>query len=278
MKFIHGWNRDSEAKKVKDYNATLLLDLVPARPTAASVRQYILSILDQQNLGSCVTNAGAQGVRAALVKAGDAQAKLLSRLFAYYYARAIDPGNTQVDSGTQIRCFFDAIARVGYCPEDVWPYDISKFTKMPGWAALRAAFDQKVSVGYYRISSTGQQRIEDICTAIAGGYAVVFGTLVGNEFMGYVTGAAPLNPPGKSLGGHALCAVGYQPGPVEGAVDFDICNSYGPEWGDQGFCTMTDTYMAWSETDDLWIAKSMPDFADAPKIDGADVTPVALTA
>lgn len=279
MQFIPGWIRDSAAKKDKDWSAHTLLAKVAARPASASVRQFITSILQQANLGSCVTQAGAQAVRAALVRAGNPQAGLLSRLFAYYYARALSPGNTRVDSGTEIRCFFDVIRKIGFCPEAIWPYDIAKFAKMPSADSLRAAFDQKTGIGYYRISTTGAQRIEDICTAIAGGYAVVFGTLLGREFVDYTHGAAPLNPPsGEILGGHGLVVAGYQPGPSPSSVDFDICNSWGEDWGDAGYCAMTDTYMAWGETDDLWIVESAPEFSDTSKIDGAGATPVVLSA
>jgi C1A family cysteine protease len=262
-KFIPGWIKDSADKHVKDWNAQLLIDRVTERPSQVSLRYLILTILNQLNLGSCVTNAGAQGIRAALVKAGDMRAKLLSRLFAYYYARAISPGNTSVDSGTQIRCFFDVIARIGYCPEEAWPYDITKFTKMPGSEALRAAFDQKTSVGYYRIFSTGKQRVSDICTAVAGGHTVVFGTQVGMDFMTWRPGDPALLPPSRSEGGHALLVAGYAPGPSEASIVFDICNSWGPDYGDGGYCTMADDYLAWDETADLWIVENTPIFSAA---------------
>jgi C1A family cysteine protease len=257
-----GWIPDSEAKKIKDLNAEPLLRArVASRPAQASLRHLILSILDQANLGSCVANAGAQAVRASLAQAVSANPRLLSRLFTYYYARAISPGDTSVDSGTQIRCFFDVIRKLGYCPEDAWPYDTAKFAKMPGSDAIWQAVDQKISVGYHSIASSGQRRIEDICTAVAGGHLVVFGTIVGNDFVNWRLGAPALTPPTDVLGGHALCVTGYRPGPTPGSVDFDICNSWGPEYGDNGYCTMSNAYLAWGETRDLWIVESASDFS-----------------
>jgi C1A family cysteine protease len=260
-----GWIPDAEEKKVKDWKAAPLLTKVSARPAAVSLRRLILSILNQLNLGSCVTNAGAQVVRAAVVKvllaAGKSpeEAELLSRLFTYYYARAISPGNTQVDSGTQIRCFFDVIRKLGYCPETAWPYDTSKFATMPKPEAARQAIDQKISVGYYSIDSTGSKRIDDVCTALAGGNLVVFGTPVGNNFMSYTRGSLPLTPPGDIAGGHALTVAGYDA--TAPRVLFDICNSWGPGYGDGGYCTMDESYIAWDETRDLWIVEAMPDFS-----------------
>jgi C1A family cysteine protease len=256
-----GWIPDSEEKKIKDWRAAPLLAKVSTRPAAVSLRNLIVSILNQGNLGSCVTNAGAQAVRAALVKAGvpPEKAELLSRLFAYYYARAISPGNTQVDSGTQIRCFFDVIRKLGYCPETAWPYDISQFATMPKPEAARQAIDQKISVGYYRIDSTGSKRVDDVCTALAGGNLVVFGTPVGDNFVRYQRGSAPLTPPSSFLGGHALTIDAYDATAIR--VLFDICNSWGPEYGDGGFCTMDESYIAWDASSDFWIVEAMPDFS-----------------
>jgi C1A family cysteine protease len=255
-----GWIPDSEDKKPKDWNAALLLERA-VRPPSASLRNLIPTILDQASLGSCVTNAGAQAVRAALIRAGNPHALLLSRLFAYYYARAISPGNTSVDSGTHLRCFFDVVRKLGYCPEAFWPYDTTQFARMPSKEAFRQAIDQKVSIGYYRIDSVGQRRIDDICTAVANGYVVIFGTTVGSNFVSYTPGAPALEPPADTLGGHALGVVGYKPGPKPGSVDFDIVNSWGPEYGDGGYCAMSDAYLAWDATSDLWIVESGPDFA-----------------
>jgi C1A family cysteine protease len=259
-----GWIPDDDSKRPLDWKAGALFaahELPAARPETADLRHLIPTILDQGNLGSCVTNAGAQAVRAALIRAGNPHALLASRLFAYYYARAISPGDTSVDSGTQIRCFFDVIRKLGYCPEAFWSYDIAKFTKMPSKEAFRQAIDQKTSIGYYRIDSVGQQRIADICTAVAAGYVVVFGTTVGLNFVTYTSSSPALVPPTDSLGGHALCVVGYRPGPTPGSVDFLIVNSWGADYGDAGYCWMSDAYLAWEATRDLWIVEHAPDFA-----------------
>lgn len=262
VQFVHGWIPDSAAKKVKDFNANLLLERVVARPASVSLRHLIPSILNQGSLGSCTCNAVAQALRMALVREGNPNAELASRLFLYYYARAASPGNTQVDSGTQIRCVFDALRKIGYCRESTWPYDTSTFTFMPSAVAVRAAYDQRSAGGYFRISSTGAQRIDDICAAIAGGYAVVFGTPVSNAIFS-TDPAKPLGPPiGETIvGGHAMTVVGYRPG-ADGTVDFDIVNSWGSDWGDGGFFTMASAYLAWDETSDLWIYENAPNFSD----------------
>lgn len=257
-----GWIPDAAAKKIKDWNAAPLLAKVAARPAQASLRHLIVEILDQGPLGSCVANAGAQAVRAALVHGGAANPAALSRLFAYYYARAISPGSTQVDSGTEIRCFFDVIRKIGFCPEDAWPYDVAQFARMPPPETHQQAIDQKTAVGYYSITSIGRQRVEDVCNAIAAGHLVVFGTQVGAAFANYAPGAPAVDPPVDWLGGHALCVVGYRPGAAPGTIDFEVVNSWSEGWGDRGFCWMSEAYMAWDETRDLWIVETAPGFGN----------------
>ena len=251
--------------KAKDWDASPKLRVRGPLPTKVLLRHLILSVLDQANLGSCVANAIFQAVRAALVRAGVVGAQLGSRLWGYYFGRA-QTGNTQADEGTYLRAVFDVIRKLGYPLEALWPYDDGpdKFRQMPSSAAVRAAYDQKTSVGYYRINSSDQQRVEDVKAALAAGYLVVFGTQVSNLFEAYAASSPPLTVPGKSeviLGGHALTIVGYEVLP-DGATIFEVLNSWGDFYGDHGYCKFTSEYVAWSESQDFWIVEAMPDFSE----------------
>jgi C1A family cysteine protease len=256
-----GWVPDSEEGKKKDWKAAPLLAKIAPKTRLASysLRRFVLSILNQGDLGSCVLNAKNQALRMVQVKAGDRNPELSSRLFGYYYSRALSPGDTRVDSGTQIRCAFDVTRKIGDCPERIWPYDISKFARMPNMASMQAAFDQKTSVGYYRIDSTGSQRVEDVCNALAADCPVVFGTVVGQNFLEYHSGSPSLTRPSSGVGRHALLIVGFQPN-SKGSIDLDVCNSWGDGWGNQGYCFMDESYLTWSETQDIWVVQNTPEF------------------
>ena len=61
-----------------------------------------------------------------------------SRLFIYYNERVIEH-TVQTDSGAMIRDGIKSVAKKGVCPEDDWPYDISKFTHKPSAKAYQGS-------------------------------------------------------------------------------------------------------------------------------------------
>lgn len=273
MKRALGWKpsppdaRDHVASERRRFGAA------PPPPPSWSNRKLILDILDQGQLGSCVANATAQAVRAAHVREGIDRPPLLSRLALYYLARAFTHDQHQ-DTGTYTRSACQALAKFGFCPEDVWPYDdtatpgahgeVPRFARMPSPAAFRAGFDQIAATGpaaYMRITETGTARLDVIKRAIVAGYTVFFGTAVSERFCSVELGPTPQKPPiGEQIaGGHELLVVGYTP---EG---FDICNSWGSTWNGEGYCTFAPEYLSWSETSDLWVIEAVPSFSQLVK-------------
>lgn len=240
-----------------DLLAAPILKAAPPPPPSASIRNLVTGVLDQKALGSCVSNAIMQAVRCSHVKQGIANPELGSRLFGYYLSRAYhhDTGN---DSGTYLRLFFQSLLKFGFCRESIWPYsDLDgRWRKMPSGAAFRAAHDQKNPTVYRRINETGADRLDAIKRAIAGGYAVCFGTDVDNAFCSNLL-KEPVRPPvGNIAGGHAMMVGGY-----DGDV-FEICNSWGKGWGDQGWVRFSGDYLAWDGTRDLWILEQAPRYSD----------------
>ena len=256
------WRKDPV--DARDWLAESVLQAARLRVLPDKIKlDYLVSqILDQGGLGSCGPNAVAQALRAAQLRLGAVSPPFASRLFLYYFARAVDGlANTQVDSGTYLRSIFKVISKLGFCSENAWSYDDGpdKFKLMPSAAAGRLAYDQLTGFGYRRIDSTGNQRCDDVRTAIAAGYLVVFGTLVAAAFRDYSAGDAPLKPPGAGeaiLGGHALTVGGY------GRDYFDIVNSWSPAWGAGGWCQFTEAYIADDRSDDFWIIETIPNFSE----------------
>jgi len=219
---------------------------------------------DQYSAGSCVGNATADSVEVLNSIEGLPRVQL-SRLFVYTLCRNLmdedQDGRSDIDKddGTFIRLAFDVLSKFGICREDLpinkggWPYDLQKLHTLPTIKSMRSATGHRIH-SYYRIFESGNDRLEKIVAALRGNHPVVFGTLVGQEFMD-LRDEGLIGPPAKNvLGGHALLVVGY----IQ-SKGFIIKNSWSKNWGDNGFCIMRPEYLSWDETSDIWVpTKGMP--------------------
>lgn len=258
-----GWRPDPPKVEgeTPDRNARERLRAAPV-PAYASNRSLIVEVLDQGALGSCVANAALQAVRASHRRQGVSAPPLGSRLALYYLSRA-QMGETEIDGGTYLRLAFQSLNTFGFCPEDVWPYSDTgdRWKTAPSKDAYRLAYDQRAKVGrpvaYYRIYEDGFERVFAVKRALAAGYVVCFGTDVSDAFCAGDLGSGPISAPiGQSIaGGHAMCIVGYD------GDTFTICNSWGPGFGDGGYCRFRADYIAWSKSRDFWFVEAAPPFA-----------------
>jgi len=242
-----------------DHDAGEALRAAPPPPASASNRNLVVSVLDQGPLGSCVANAGFQAIRASHVKQGIVSPKLGSRLLGYYLARGVD-GTQDQDAGTQIRSFFGALNKLGFCAEDAYPYDVDKFADMPPAEVLQRAFDQRAPTVYKRITSTGYTRVDDVKRAIAAGYLVCFGTDVSVPFCnGEFDPTKAVDPPSgldKIAGGHAMALAEYD------GDNFGIPQSWGETFGVRGWIKFSADYIAWSSSRDFWIVEHAPLYSE----------------
>lgn len=211
----------------------------------------LVSILDQGPAPFCVAHGIGQAVRCNQVRNGVDNPRLMSRLWLMYLAHAIDH-DTQSFDGTYIRNGFEVLERLGFPPEDAWPYDASssgRYRVKPPQDVFRQAFDRIAPIDFRRILSVGYARVDDVKRALGAGLPVVFGTQVSNDFCDNIGIDKPLDPPrGKSVAGnHALIALSHNDD------IFRVPNSWGTEWGQDGWCEMKADYIAASETVDVWI-------------------------
>jgi len=253
-----GWKKDPPRPfgAKPDHDAAVTLGTAPP-PPAASNMHLVLSILDQGQASACVAHAIPQIVRMAHARAGIDSPQLMSRLFGYYCSRAIH-GAQHVDEGTYLRCFFQALNQVGFCPERLWPYVLDNINEMPSSIAERAAFDQRSPTVYERITSVGAARVDDVKRAIAAGYGVAFGTLVSEDFCADRLGSGPIEPPiGLAIaGGHALCLAAYQ------GDSFTVVNSWSEDWADAGTCQFSADYISWAMSEDFWLCAQAPAYSE----------------
>jgi C1A family cysteine protease len=219
-----------------------------AIPTRIDLRATCSSVENQGNLGSCTGNALA-GVIEFLERKDNVSFAEASRLFIYYNERVIE-GTVKSDAGAMIRDGIKTLKNRGVCSETRWPYIISKFAKKPNAACYKEALKHQIT-SYHRILTLDEMR-----TCLADRFPFVFGFRVYESFESQevaATGVVQMPRPGeRSLGGHAVLAVGYD----DAERRFIVRNSWGIGWGQKGYFTIPYEYIANRNlADDLWTVR-----------------------
>jgi C1A family cysteine protease len=243
----YGWVPDRP-----DYRDKLYVAIArPPRkmPAAVDLRPVCSPVEDQGQLGSCTANA-LVGNLEFLEKMAARPVADLSRLFIYYNERAME-GTINEDAGAMIRDGVKSLVKLGVCSETLWPYKIGDFTQKPTAACFKEAADHQVT-SYHRIIGLQQMR-----QCLAEGYPFVFGFSVYEGFeSAAVAKTGKLNlpkPSEKQLGGHAVCAVGYD----DKTKRVLVRNSWGIDWGLKGYFTMPYAYIADANlADDFWTLRA----------------------
>lgn len=232
----YGWVRD--LPDPRDHHISLTLEeSTTDLPAQHSLRSKFPAVYDQGELGSCTANAIGACVQERQMKRGEAEgAHVPSRLFIYWNERDIE-GTTNSDSGAQIRDGMKVIGSVGSPPEEDWPYDISKFAQKPPAQAFSDAL--KYTATYGRVA----QSAHSFKASVYFGRPVVFGFTVFESFETIGSDGIMSMPDFNNeqiLGGHAVVIVGYKP--INNQLYFEVRNSWGESWGDQGYFWMPALY------------------------------------
>jgi C1A family cysteine protease len=246
-KHIRGWIPDIPDHR--DFLYAAIRPRVVRLPKSADLRSGMSPVEDQGQLGSCTANALAGSLEFLELKAGQTLTDL-SRLFIYYNERVIEH-SVSSDSGAMLRDGIKALVNQGVCPETEWPYAIGKFTKKPPAKCYTHAKKHTIST-YHRLTS-----LADMRACLADGFPFVFGFSVYEAFeSATVAKSGVLNMPKKGekqLGGHAVCAVGYD----DKSKRITVRNSWGPDWGMKGYFTMPYDYVADTNlADDFWTIRA----------------------
>jgi C1A family cysteine protease len=240
----YGWHRDIPDRRdrlaIPKFALSTLPPLVDLRP------KFPVPCYDQGDLGSCTANALAGVVEFERLRDGATPDFVPSRLFIYYNERMVEH-SIQSDSGAMLRDGIKVLAKLGACPEVLWPYKPEVFTVRPPPFCYVEANRHKVR-SYQRVSPT----VNGIRSALATGSPVAFGFTVYESFESpdvARTGVAPM--PGRNeraLGGHAVAAFGYD----DTNQRLIVRNSWGPKWGQEGYFTLPYGFLEEGLADDFW--------------------------
>ncbi len=226
----------------RDYLMRAYLPVVKL-PKKVDYTQKMSPVRDQQTDGTCVGFATASGMKEYQELLDYEKLVELSPRFVYAEAKKIDgvPGL----EGTTIRAAMQVLENKGVCRENYWPYQPHQKDKPKEGAFSNAK--KFCIMTYARILNLDELRMSLTTKGPA-----VLGIQVFKGMLKTKTGLVPLPKRNeRSLGGHAIAAVGYDD--EKELVKFK--NSWSNKWGEKGYGYLAYEYIqrymmdAWSSVD-----------------------------
>jgi C1A family cysteine protease len=202
-------------------------------PGFVDLRPHLTPVEDQGDLGSCTANALAGAVEYLERRLNNSEERV-SRLFLYWNERDLE-GTANQDHGACLDDGIRALQKDGICTELIWPYDTRRVFKKPHDDAYDAAEGHTIDEAH-RVKI----ELHDLRHCLAEGYPFVFGLQLGRAFQKVGDdGVVALPDAGDNAGGHAMLCVGYS----DQDQVFVVRNSWGPKWGDGGYCYIPYEYL-----------------------------------
>jgi C1A family cysteine protease len=204
----------------------------------------INKIYDQSQLGSCVSN----GIATCIDYINNTINP--SRLYIYFNGRLISKLSSLEDTGLTIRDGCKSVAKYNTCSETEWPYNINEFSTVPNLNCYINSYKYL----NYKYESVNQD-INSIKTTLLNNYPILFGFDVYNSFFyNTVTTTGMVQLPNTQtdilLGAHCCVIIGFN----DTNQTFKCVNSWGTNWGDNGFFYMPYSYLLDNNlAGDLWI-------------------------
>jgi len=240
-----GWVKDKPDKRDKMYADSVK---IPKKlPKSVDLRSEMPPVYDQGNINDCTGNAIAAAMEFDELHQGAKQRFIPSRMFIYYNERAME-GTVAEDAGGQIRDGIKSIITQGAPHEGLWAYE-EKLLKVKPKSEAFAQGRRYKTVKYLRMS----HNLDELRSCLASGFPFVFGIKVYASFVGQQvanTGVVDMPKKGEKVAGlHAVLAVGYD----DKSQRFIVRNSYGADWGMNGYFTIPFAYLLDPElAHDFW--------------------------
>lgn len=240
MRYKLGYIKDKFDER--DYLMRVYLPVIKL-PEKVDYTKKMTPVRDQGKEGTCVGFATVAGMKEYQEKIDYQKLILLSPRFLYNECKKID-GMPDAE-GTSIRVAMKVLRKIGVCRENFWPYKPHQNDK-PKSGAKEDAKKFKI-LTYARILN-----IDELRHTLATKGPCVIGVYVFSGMMNTKTGKVPMPKESeKTLGGHAICPVGYD----DKARIIKFKNSWSEKWGDNGYGYLSYKYIekymldAWSSVD-----------------------------
>ncbi|HQV51306.1 MAG: peptidase C1 [Flavobacteriales bacterium] len=209
-------------------------------PERASLEAFCPPRMNQGQQGSCVAWASAYAARTIVqAKATNADPKSSAFSPSYLYNQIkIDNSDCQ---GSYIFRAMDTMLKGGALPFSKFGYTDQNCSKQPTAEEKQQALPYRIK-GFQRLTLGADEQRTDMLAMkqqLSQGSPIVIGMMVGGTFMRGMEGQDVWIPTDadyeqRGFGGHAMCVVGYDDYKFGDTGGFQIMNSWGPEWGNNG--------------------------------------------
>jgi C1A family cysteine protease len=249
MKRVYDCIRRPHDPTARQYPHQVGLAALAAR---ADLRSLCPPVYDQGELSACTGNGWAGAIEFLLRRLSQ-PSYTPSRLLIYLGERTIE-GDVPDDAGATVADGAKTLETLGFCPETLWPYDVTQFAVLPPSSVYDAAKGHTIPSA----QAIDNTQINQVKQALLNGLPVVFGVSVYESFESDAVAATGVVPmPGadeQTIGGHCMVIVGYD----DATQTFIVRNSWGTSWGINGYCTMPYAYLTDPDmASDFWVADSL---------------------
>ena len=223
-----------EFKKANVYEGLEADNTKNPLPESVSLLQFAPDRKNQGQQGSCVAWSSVYAARTIVEAASTGQSGNNSA-----YSPAFVYNNIALEScqGSYIQKAMEFMANKGVLPFNSFPYDDQDCSRQASSSLMNEAAGNRMH-GFTRLTETDDVNginVRAVKEHLAKDAPVVIGMMVGGTFMQDMMGKDTWAPTDEDrsqmgFGGHALCVIGYD----DRRQAFQIMNSWGPEWGNNG--------------------------------------------
>jgi len=235
-------------------------DYQPSKVTleAVDLREHFSKVRDQAVDGPCASFAVTSVVEYFQHKYGIEENYSLSPSFVFYHARKRIGDLANTVKGTSIYDNIEAIHEIGVCPEDAYPYDPQALEAEPNSVAMDAAKGCTIEKALnIPLGEDTEANLNALRSALSEGLPVIAAIAVYKSFSAH-RGFVPLPDDNEEMMGyHAVVVCGYS----DEHRYFIVRNSWGTQFGDNGYCYLPYSYLTNKElcTNASVITKVQPD-------------------
>jgi hypothetical protein len=203
-------------------------------PESISLLKFAPDRQNQGKQGSCVAWSSTYAART-IVEA--ASKNISGNSTAFSPAFVYNQIGLEGCQGAYIQNAMEFMSTRGVVPYNDFPYSDDDCSRQPN-SALESKASQNKLHGFTRLTdgeSTDGINVRAVKEHLAKDAPVVIGMMVGGSFMQGMMGKQMWAPTDEDrsqagFGGHAMCVIGYD----DRKQAFQIMNSWGPEWGENG--------------------------------------------